>query len=189
MRQTFKSDDSMVITIPIRSLRDAREGQLLPEKFYCVFKDTYKVFVVRGKPKPLGAAQATAGVFVLSLGLTVSQANPIILFYTMPSFLFVVSGMVSYAAGHCPNMHVAKLSLSLNIISFFWAVAAFCLSALSIGTLHGVKLLNGVSGMIAALLLVEMMIALALIFWLSKAICRQHFNTLPTILLKQEVGT
>uniref|UniRef100_A0A668A8S5 Uncharacterized protein n=1 Tax=Myripristis murdjan TaxID=586833 RepID=A0A668A8S5_9TELE len=162
MRQTFKSDDSMVITIPIRSLRDAREGQLLPEKFYCVFKDTYKVFVVRGKPKPLGQDQSDPR----------SQQKEL---QNLKPFPLIVSFTIQ-----------AKLSLSLNIISFFWAVAAFCLSALRI-LLH--LLLNGVSGMIAALLLVEMMIALALIFWLSKAICRQHFNTLPTILLKQEVGT
>uniref|UniRef100_A0A3B1IZX2 Si:ch211-269k10.5 n=1 Tax=Astyanax mexicanus TaxID=7994 RepID=A0A3B1IZX2_ASTMX len=53
MRYTFKSDDCMVITIPLANLRSARDGQLMPEKFSCVFKDMYKVFL-RGRPKSLG---------------------------------------------------------------------------------------------------------------------------------------
>lgn len=46
----------MIITIPIGSLKNAREGQLMPEKFHCVFRDTYKIFVIKGKPKPLGVS-------------------------------------------------------------------------------------------------------------------------------------
>lgn len=53
MKYTFKSDDCMIITIPLGSLRDAQEGQLMPEKFHCVFKDAYKVFL-KGQPKALG---------------------------------------------------------------------------------------------------------------------------------------
>ena len=53
MRFTFRSDDHMVITIPLGSLRAIREGQLMPDRFNCVFKDVYKVFL-RGEPKALG---------------------------------------------------------------------------------------------------------------------------------------
>ncbi|XP_071373603.1 membrane-spanning 4-domains subfamily A member 4A isoform X1 [Centroberyx affinis] len=193
MKHTFKSDESMVITIPIGSLKEAQEGQLLPEKFHCVFKDTYKVFVVKGKPKPFGAAQAIAGVFVFSLGLLLAQSCPrrngLDWLYTIPSVLFVISGVVSYAAGHSPNMHVTKLSFSLNIISFFWSVVAVSLCALLFHDPHGVKVSDGIKGMIAVLLVVEMIIALFLIYWLSKTVCRQHFNTLPIIMLRQEVRT
>uniref|UniRef100_A0A3B4GFU2 Uncharacterized protein n=1 Tax=Pundamilia nyererei TaxID=303518 RepID=A0A3B4GFU2_9CICH len=128
----------MIITIPIGSLRDLRDGQLMPEKFHCVFRDSYKVF----------AAQAIAGVFLFTLGL-VQKNSPSVLLYTLPSILFVVCGMLSFAAGKFPNMHVTKLSFSLNIISFFWSVAAFSLA-----------------------------LAIFLIYWLSKAVCREHFNTL-----------
>lgn len=188
MKNTFACDDSMIITIPLGSLRDARDGQLMPEKFHCVFKDSYKVFVIRGKPKPFGAAQAIAGVFVITLGLIFTQTDGFIKFYTLPSLLYVVSGFLTYAAGQSPNMHVTKLSFSLNIISFFWSIAAVSLCAISLpmwpywlrDAPH-----EGVKGLIMTLLLVEKIIALFLIYWLSKAICRQHFNTLPIILLKQ----
>lgn len=43
----------MVITIPLGKLRNVGEGQLMPEKFTCVFKDAYKVFL-KGRPKELG---------------------------------------------------------------------------------------------------------------------------------------
>lgn len=49
-------NESMIITIPIGSLKDAGDGQLMPEKFHCVFRDSYKVFVIKGKPKPLGVS-------------------------------------------------------------------------------------------------------------------------------------
>lgn len=57
MKYTFQSDECMVITIPLGSLRDAQEGQLMPEKFHCVFKDVYKVFL-KGQPKALGVRMA-----------------------------------------------------------------------------------------------------------------------------------
>lgn len=184
MKKTFVCDESMVITVPIGSLRDAREGQLMPEKFHCVFKDSYKVFAVRGKPKPLGAAQAITGVFLFTLGLLFTADFRT---YTLPSVVFVVCGMLSYAAGQCPNMHVTKLSFSLNIISFFWSIVAFSLSL--IWFLHipanESQLHQGINGLIMSLLVVEDLIAIILIYWLSKAVCREHFNTLPVILLKQ----
>ncbi|XP_067457793.1 uncharacterized protein [Thunnus thynnus] len=189
MKNTFACDDSMIITIPLGSLRDARDGQLMPEKFHCVFKDSYKVFVIRGKPKPFGAAQAIAGVFVITLGLIFTQTDGFIKYYTLPSLLYVVSGFLTYAAGQSPNMHVTKLSFSLNIISFFWSIAAVFLCALWFNQPQDAKVHDaphgGVKGLIMTLLLVEKIIALFLIYWLSKAICRQHFNTLPIILLKQ----
>uniref|UniRef100_UPI0037E998AA membrane-spanning 4-domains subfamily A member 4D-like n=1 Tax=Semicossyphus pulcher TaxID=241346 RepID=UPI0037E998AA len=127
MKKTFVCDETMIVTIPIGSLRDGNDGQLMPEKFHCVYEDYYKVFAIEGRPKPLGAAQALAGVFILTLGLIFGQTHPftfMISLFTLPSVVFVVSGMLSYAAGRSPNMHVTKLSFALNIISFFWAVAA-----------------------------------------------------------------
>ncbi|XP_044063349.1 uncharacterized protein LOC122881346 [Siniperca chuatsi] len=181
--KTFACDESMIITIPIGSLKDAREGQLMPEKFQCVYKDFYKVFVIKGKPKPLGAAQAIAGVFIITLGLIFDTR---LIFLTLPSILFVVSGMLSYTAGKCPNMHMTKLSFSLNIISFFWTVVGICIFAIRFHVpLNNHKVDQGMVGLIMTLLVVENLIALYLIYWLSKAVCRQHFNTLPIILLKQ----
>ncbi|KAF3839838.1 hypothetical protein F7725_018555, partial [Dissostichus mawsoni] len=118
MKKTFQCDESMIITIPIGSLRDARE--LMPEKFHCVYKDHFKVFVVKGKPKPLGPR--LAGVFILALWLVYPESFTLL--YTLSSVLFLVCGMLSYAAGHFPNMQVTKLSFSLNIVSFFWSIAA-----------------------------------------------------------------
>ncbi|XP_039475036.1 uncharacterized protein LOC120442521 [Oreochromis aureus] len=182
MRKTFVCDESMIITIPIGSLRDLRDGQLMPEKFHCVFRDSYKVFVIKGKPTPMGAAQAIAGVFLFTLGLV--SKSEFVFIYTLPSILFVVCGMLSFAAGKFPNMHVTKLSFSLNIISFFWSVAAFSL-ALVFFPHHVSGVAQGISVLIMTLLVVENLIAIFLIYWLSKAVCREHFNTLPTVLLKQ----
>ncbi|XP_029958441.1 membrane-spanning 4-domains subfamily A member 4A [Salarias fasciatus] len=191
MKRTFCCDDSMIITIPIGSLKDVREGQLMPDKFHCVFRDSYKVFAIHGKPRPLGAAQGLAGVFLLTLGLIFSNMNGIFT-YTLPSVVFMISGMLTFAAGKFPNMHLTKLSFSLNIISFFWSVAAFslCVSYLhKYSTTHSSteatgELHKGIHGLIMSLLVVETFTALFLIYWLSKAVCRQHFNSLPTILLK-----
>ncbi|XP_038567562.1 uncharacterized protein LOC119897724 [Micropterus salmoides] len=190
MKKTFVCDESMFITIPIGSLKDAQEGQLMPEKFQCVYRDSYKVFVVKGKPKPLGAAQAIAGVFIVTLGLLFTDLNHRFPVWTdtLPSILFVVSGMLSYAAGKSPNMHVTKLSFSVNIISFFWSVAAITLCAISMSNDYNHrnhKVYMGMKGLIMTLLVVEKLIAVYLIYWSSKAICRQHFNSLPIILLKQ----
>ncbi|TNN78368.1 hypothetical protein EYF80_011352 [Liparis tanakae] len=168
MKKTFACDQSMIITIPIGSLKDAGEGQLMPEKFQCVYKDSYKVFAIKGKPKPLGAAQAIAGVFILVLGLISSAAEKSLLVYTLPSAL-------------------AKLSFSLNITSFFWSIAAVGL-CFTIGHVSPTERSNqiheGIKGLIVTLLVIEKLIALSLIYWLSKAVCRQHFNTLPIIRLK-----
>ncbi|XP_056237727.1 uncharacterized protein LOC130172814 isoform X2 [Seriola aureovittata] len=188
MKKTFVCNESMIITIPIGNLRTAGAGQLMPERFHCVFRDSFKVFVVKGKPKPLGAVQAIAGVFLCTLGLIFGQEFS--MNYTLPSVLFVVSGMVSYAAGQTPNMHVAKLSFSLNIISFFWSIVAFSFSVFHLLAIPNMDsrfpmMTKGICGLIMSLLVVENLLALFLIYWLSKAICREEFNTLPIILLKQ----
>ncbi|KAF7669469.1 hypothetical protein LDENG_00186330 [Lucifuga dentata] len=139
MKKTFTCDESMVITIPIGSLKDMQEGQLMPEKFHCVFRDVYKVFVIKGKPKPLGA----------------------------------------------------KLSFSMNIISFFWSLVAVCLCSLTFPVLSSdgssLQVLEGIKAIIVVLLVIEKIMALVLIYWLSKAICRENFNILPLIRLKQGV--
>ncbi|XP_024863870.1 uncharacterized protein LOC112450845 isoform X1 [Kryptolebias marmoratus] len=187
MRKTFVCDDSIIITIPIGSLKSLREGQLMPENFHCVFKDNYKVFVFRGKPRPLGAAQAIVGVFLVILGFIGASSQMIC---TVPNVVFLISGMLSCAAGWYPNMHVMKLSFSLNIISFFWSLVGFALSLKLYITEHSYshynKLSNGINGLIMSLQLVESALALFLIFWSSKALCRDHFNSLPIILLKQD---
>ncbi|XP_037533136.1 uncharacterized protein LOC119410294 [Nematolebias whitei] len=179
MRKTFSCDESIIITIPIRSLKNIREGQLMPENFHCVFRDNFKVFVVRGKPKPLGAAQAIAGVFLLVLGLVC--ANPTII--SIPNVVFVISGMLSFTAGGPPNIHVTKLSFSLNIICFFWSLVAF---SICVTHLFVFQFMIGIKGLILSLEVVESVLALFLIYWSSKAVCRDHFNSLPIIMLKQE---
>ncbi|XP_008283916.1 membrane-spanning 4-domains subfamily A member 4A [Stegastes partitus] len=186
MRKTFVCDESMIITIPIGGLGVVREEQLMPEKFHCVFKDSYKVFVIKGKPQPLGAAQAVAGVFLFALGMMFRHI--IFQMYTLPSIVFVLCGILSYAAGKYPNMHVTKLCFSLNIISFFWSIAAFSLALTSFHFPFGIrniKLMDGITGLAIGLLVIENVIALFLIYWSSKAVCRTHFNSLPTILLKR----
>uniref|UniRef100_A0A8D0CSE2 Uncharacterized protein n=1 Tax=Sander lucioperca TaxID=283035 RepID=A0A8D0CSE2_SANLU len=129
MKKTFACDESMIITIPIGSLRDAGEGQLMPEKFQCVYKDSYKIF----KHKIMAAS----------------------LILLMFVFLIIFSNACII---HAIFTLQTKLSFSLNIVSFFWSVAAVCLL---------------------------ISVPFPLIYWLSKAVCRQHFNTLPIILLKQ----
>uniref|UniRef100_A0A3B3URA8 Uncharacterized protein n=2 Tax=Poecilia TaxID=8080 RepID=A0A3B3URA8_9TELE len=159
MRKTFICNESMIITIPIGSLKNIREGQLMPENFHCVFRDNFKVFVVRGKPKPLGVS--FTDLFHIFSHFCLSD-------------MFLISGMVTFAAGKCPNMHVTKLSFSLNIISFFWSLVAFGLS-------HHLRIAHGIIGLIITLLVFECMMSLFLIYWLSKAVCREHFNTLVCV--------
>ncbi|XP_068180620.1 membrane-spanning 4-domains subfamily A member 4A [Antennarius striatus] len=188
-RKTFVCDDSMVITIPIGSLTDTGEGQLMPERFQCMYKDSYKIFVMNGKPKPLGAAQVITGVFIVILGVICTQTESynrfIIGIATTPSVLFIVSGMMSFAAGQSPNMHVTKLSFALNIISFLWSIVAVFMYANSLSFSSSHHMLHeGINVVIIILLVAEKLLALFLIYWLSKAVCRNHFVTLPVILLK-----
>ncbi|XP_035985011.1 uncharacterized protein LOC118558658 [Fundulus heteroclitus] len=189
MRKTFACDESMIITIPIGSLKTIQEGQLMPENFHCVFRDNYKVFAVRGKPKPLGAAQAIGGVFMVSLGV-IYQEPLITIFCIVSCVLFLISGMLSFAAGTCPNMHVTKLFFSLNIIGFFWSLVTFSIFMNIIQVKSKISIFHplrpGIIGLIMTLLVFECMMAVFLIYWLSKAVCREHFNTLPIIMLKRE---
>ncbi len=60
----------MVISIPLGSLRNMRDGQLMPDKFTCVFKDAYKVFL-KGRPKELGV-RATLKCIILYVFLEFS---------------------------------------------------------------------------------------------------------------------
>ncbi|XP_056142994.1 uncharacterized protein LOC130118577 [Lampris incognitus] len=187
LNHTFKCDDCMVITIPLGSQKEAQDGQLMPESFQCVFKDAYKVFLYRGKPRSLGAAQAAAGVFICGLSVLQEFPNYGLLFYALSSILFLISGALSYASACSPNICMAKLSFFLNTFSVFWSVAAIPLS------LHyftfskvDVKVANGIRSLIVALLVGEMAISSVLIYWQSKAVCRQQYNTLPVVILRQE---
>ncbi|XP_059423132.1 membrane-spanning 4-domains subfamily A member 4D-like [Carassius carassius] len=178
MRYTFKPDDCMVITIPLGNLRNTGDGHLMPEKFTCVFKDAYKVFL-KGRPKELGAAQLSIGVFVICIGsLITHEYGPSHLVYTLPSALFIASGILSFAAGNSPFMPVVKLSFIFNIISLFWSISAIVLCS--------ENMFAGLKVVIIVLCALELILALILIFWESKAVCRSHFNTLPLISIKQE---
>ncbi|XP_016395998.1 membrane-spanning 4-domains subfamily A member 4D-like isoform X3 [Sinocyclocheilus rhinocerous] len=127
MRYTFKPDDCMVINIPLGNLRNMRDGQLMPEKFTCVFKDAYKIFL-KGRPKELGAAQLSIGVFVICIGSLITlEYGRSHLVYTLPSALFIASGILTFAAGNSPFMPVVKLSFAFNIISLFWSIVAIVL--------------------------------------------------------------
>ncbi|XP_061919005.1 uncharacterized protein LOC133660008 isoform X2 [Entelurus aequoreus] len=186
MKETFVSDASMIFTIPIGSDTEGC-GHVMPREFQCVFQDTFKVFANRGFPKPLAAAQCLIGVSVVSLGVMFYLTQS--MFHIFPSIVFVLSGMLSYAAGHAPDMRVMKLSFFLNIISFLWSVVATCLLVIDIlynRIYDDVQLHVAVGAMILSLLVAESFTALFLIYWQSKAVCRQHLNTLPIIQLTHE---
>ncbi|XP_036071668.1 membrane-spanning 4-domains subfamily A member 4A-like isoform X2 [Oryzias melastigma] len=189
MKNTFVCDESMIITIPVGSIQELQDGQLMPEQFYCVFNDHFKVLVIKGKAQPLGAAQAVFGLLLSALALVVY--GDVFWLYTFPSIVFVICGGLSFAAGKYPNMTVAKLSFSLNILSLLWSFTAFFINVIILIARYrpyrryspywGV---GQIGILILSLLVVEFFICIFLIYWLSKAICRQHFNTLPTIVLK-----
>uniref|UniRef100_A0A8C1C4P3 Si:ch211-269k10.5 n=2 Tax=Cyprinus carpio TaxID=7962 RepID=A0A8C1C4P3_CYPCA len=196
MRYTFKPDDCMVISIPLGNLRNTEDGQLMPEKFTCVFKDAYKVFL-KGRPKELGAVQLSIGVFIICIGSLITlEYDTSHLVYTLPSALFIASGILTFAAGNSPFMPVVKLSFIFNIISLFWSIAAIVLCSF-LGEGHwglnnrpdyntGRNMFVGLKVVIGVLCGLELILALILIFWESKAVCRSHFNTLPLITIKQE---
>ncbi|XP_048881380.1 membrane-spanning 4-domains subfamily A member 15 [Brienomyrus brachyistius] len=183
---TFTCDDCIVITIPLVKGDRGQSETLTPEKFHCVFKDSYKAFR-KGQPKALGTTQIITGLLIITLGLVQIDEVPGILIYTMPSVMFLASGIISFAAGHSPNMCVTKTSFTLNIISLFWALTALglCITFVSLhhppwysGTTRGINVI------IAIQLSLEMLVATVLIYFESKAVCRTQFNTLPLINLK-----
>ncbi|XP_042564946.1 uncharacterized protein LOC122133247 [Clupea harengus] len=195
MRFTFRSDDHMVITIPLGSLRAIREGQLMPDRFNCVFKDVYKVFL-RGEPKALGVSQLVAGVFIICLevllhhemgpGQWVGLMKPPL--YTLASTLFIISGILSYVAGHIPHMAIMKLSFACNIVCIFGALSGVTLCGLTESVTKGQDLSHaiGLKAVMGTLLVGEMLVAIVMVYWESKAVCRDYFNMLPSITLKQE---
>uniref|UniRef100_A0A3B3CQJ0 Uncharacterized protein n=1 Tax=Oryzias melastigma TaxID=30732 RepID=A0A3B3CQJ0_ORYME len=162
MKNTFVCDESMIITIPVGSIQELQDGQLMPEQFYCVFNDHFKVLVIKGKAQPLGVSST------VTTEEMASQTDKLCFFS-------------------------AKLSFSLNILSLFWSITAFVMNLILLisrfppyseypyywgyppywvchNTLYRITLL-----------VVEFFICIFLIYWLSKAICRQHFNTLVGI--------
>ncbi|XP_057195668.1 uncharacterized protein LOC130557695 [Triplophysa rosa] len=191
MRYTFKPDDCMVITIPLGSLRNVGEGQLMPEKFTCVFKDAYKVFL-RGRPKELGVAQFSIGVFIICVGVLLAlEHHPGDLIYTLPSALFIVGGILTRIAGSSPIMPVVKLSFIFNILSLFWALTALIVCLILVPRPYfydqRYSMHIGLRVLICVLCGVELILALVLLYWGSKAVCIPHFNTLPLITIKQDV--
>ncbi|KAI5611881.1 hypothetical protein C0J50_0549 [Silurus asotus] len=173
MRYTFKPDDCMVITIPLGSIKNAGEGQLMPDKFTCRFKDSYKVFQ-QGRPKALGVAQIITALFIMCLGGILynwdyHRSHP---FYIYPSILM-------------------KASFIFNIIGICLAVLTITFSLL-INTIHFSYERNRVPGLnlfvvIMVLYAFEFLLSAILIHWESKAVCRAHFNSLPMITLKQDL--
>ncbi|RVE62603.1 hypothetical protein OJAV_G00158670 [Oryzias javanicus] len=159
MKNTFVCDESMIITIP-------------------------------GKAQPLGAAQAVFGLLLCALALVFYDTYFWI--FTIPSIVFVICGGLSFAAGKCPNMIVAKLSFSLNILSLCWSITSFVLNLIILIEHYWYpsyypyyRRNEEILALILSLLVIEFFICIFLIYWLSKAICRQHFNMLPTIVLKR----
>ncbi|NP_001373373.1 uncharacterized protein LOC108179657 isoform a precursor [Danio rerio] len=196
MRYTFKPDDCMVISIPLGSIRNMRDGQLMPEKFTCVFKDAYKVFL-KGRPKELGAAQLSIGAFIICIGSLLSlDYSTVHLIYTLPSVLFIATGVMTFASGSSPFMPVVKLSFIFNIISLFWSITLLVLCPLlsaetsfdsSPDETRKLPMFIGLKAVIGVLGGLELILALVLIYWESKAVCRPHFNTLPLITIKQDM--
>ncbi|KAF4076140.1 hypothetical protein AMELA_G00227010 [Ameiurus melas] len=190
MRYTFKPDDCMVITIPIGSIRNAREGQLMPDKFTCRFKDSYKVFQ-RGRPKALGAAQIIVTVFIMCLGgILISwghrecylTASEVTFIFILPSILYLVCGILTISAGHTPLMPMMKASFVFNIIGLFLAIIIIYLG-LSFCCCRSL----GLSMVNVVLFAFEFLLSAVLIYWESKGLCRAHFNSLPMITLKQDM--
>ncbi|KAB5532844.1 hypothetical protein PHYPO_G00124810 [Pangasianodon hypophthalmus] len=192
MRYTFKPDDCMVITIPLCSIRDAREGQLMPDKFTCRFKDTYKVFQ-RGHPKALGAAQIVTAVFILCLGgIIIGWLDRVpAAICIVPSILYILCGSLAITAGHTPLMPMMKASFIFNIIGLCLAVT-LCYLTITLCVVYTLSYQTdnvrvGLGVVIAVLYGFEFLLSAILIYWESKAVCRAHFNSLPMITLKQDM--
>ncbi|XP_047664461.1 uncharacterized protein LOC125138337 isoform X2 [Tachysurus fulvidraco] len=161
MRYTFKPDDCMVITIPLTSVRNAAEGQLMPDKFSCRFKDTYKVYQ-RGWPKALG--------FFVSGSLAIAAAQTPLMPLMKVSFVFNIISLclaISLVIYTC-------VEISEEYYGFY-------------GPLQTFKMWMGLNWMFLVLFLFEFLLSVILIHWESKALCRTHFNSLPMITLKQDM--
>ncbi|TRY72913.1 hypothetical protein DNTS_011803 [Danionella cerebrum] len=157
MRTTFHPDDSMVITIPLASIRHSNQGNVMPENFTCVFKDTYKVFL-RRRPKELGVAQLSIGVFLICIGIIISpQHQRAHLVYTLPSLL----------------IHYYNYSYYRSEIDSYYDSEE--------------RMLRGLQVLVSVLIGLELVLALVLIYLESKAVCRAHFNSLPMITIKQDL--
>ncbi|KAM9436247.1 uncharacterized protein Hap1MRO34_000750 isoform 1-T2 [Clarias gariepinus] len=193
MRYTFKPDDCMVITIPLGSIRNAREGQLMPDKFTCRFKDSYKVFQ-RGRPKALGAAQIITAVFILCLGgilISFEMTGDFFLFPFVLSFImYLLCGSLTITSGHTPLMPVMKASFIFNIFGLAVAVGLIVTCVIEIIYLPWCRnnnMCKGLGVVASVLYAFEFLLSAILIHWESKAMCRTHFNTLPMITLKQDM--
>ncbi|XP_061144890.1 uncharacterized protein LOC133160835 isoform X1 [Syngnathus typhle] len=102
---------------------------------------------------------------------------------------FFFSEFVDLSIFYCTCQ--TKVSFCLNVISFLESAVLLCLCLLDLAlnwrdVEHESKLQMGIGVTASVLLLVESLIALFLIYWESKAVCRQYFNSLPIIQLRQE---
>ncbi|XP_062841234.1 uncharacterized protein LOC134300742 [Trichomycterus rosablanca] len=186
MRYTFKSDNCMVITIPLTSIRNAQEGQIMPEKFTCKFRDVYKVFL-RGRPKAIGVAQIITAVFIICLGGILINSNSEFSVYFIPSLMFIPCGILTFAAGHTPIMCLMKMSYVLNIIGVFTAILGPGICLFPGGPFESTGLSLGLQIVIMILYVLEFLLSVIMIYWESKAVCRTHFNSLPMVTLKQDM--
>uniref|UniRef100_A0A3B3CR91 Uncharacterized protein n=1 Tax=Oryzias melastigma TaxID=30732 RepID=A0A3B3CR91_ORYME len=150
MKNTFVCDESMIITIPVGSIQELQDGQLMPEQFYCVFNDHFKVLVIKGKAQPLGVSST------VTTEEMASQTDKLCFFYVI-------------MWKHKTFSKFTKMSLTRFVINLIILIEAPPDEVRQITTL------------ILSLLVVEFFICIFLIYWLSKAICRQHFNTLVGI--------
>uniref|UniRef100_A0A3B3CQN7 Uncharacterized protein n=1 Tax=Oryzias melastigma TaxID=30732 RepID=A0A3B3CQN7_ORYME len=154
MKNTFVCDESMIITIPVGSIQELQDGQLMPEQFYCVFNDHFKVLVIKGKAQPLGVSST------VTTEEMASQTDKLCFFYVETQNFQQV---------------YKNLSFSLNILKSSFSGFRFNF------ILHISQGVGQIGILILSLLVVEFFICIFLIYWLSKAICRQHFNTLVGI--------
>ncbi|XP_047664460.1 uncharacterized protein LOC113634374 isoform X3 [Tachysurus fulvidraco] len=161
MRYTFKPDDCMVITIPLTSVRNAAEGQLMPDKFSCRFKDTYKVYQ-RGWPKALG--------FFVSGSLAIAAAQTPLMPLMKVSFVFNIISL-------CLGISLAIFVCVDISITHFHGPPEFIQDRIEMGLIW----------IFLVLFLFEFLLSVILIHWESKALCRTHFNSLPMITLKQDM--
>ncbi|KAK6471566.1 membrane-spanning 4-domains subfamily A member 12-like [Huso huso] len=192
MAPTYTADDRMIITIPLGKLKDLQRGEkYMPETFSCIFSNSYKLFL-KGQPKALGAVQILIGIVHLACCIVLyqqpHQSGSAI--STVPSSVFIISGLLTVAAASTPDMCFMKFSFALNVISSLWAAVAFCLiitlAANSSNPPALEKTIKGIEALIIIFHILELVVSGLTLHFESKALCRDYFNVLPVIYLEQD---